>query len=127
MNYEGFMIGGPMNSKRIASTSRRLEFPMFDDADGRDAYVFEGPQECGFWRWEGLPLEQAMGAMINAFLGVVHGAEIVRVDRGRLQYLRRMKDENGQYLWSPSIVRGEPDKFIGIPVEVISEPASPPK
>lgn len=30
--------------------------------------------------------------------------------------LRKLKDNNGNYIWQPSVVAGEPDRILGIPV-----------
>ncbi len=35
-----------------------------------------------------------------------------------IQYIRKLKDGNGQYLWQPSIVAGTPDTILGCPVKV---------
>ena len=35
-----------------------------------------------------------------------------------IQYLRKLKDGNGQYLWQPGLVAGAPDTILGRPVKV---------
>ncbi len=35
-----------------------------------------------------------------------------------VQYLRKLKDGNGQYLWQPGLVAGAPDTILGRPVKV---------
>jgi len=35
-----------------------------------------------------------------------------------IQYIRKLKDGNGQYLWQPSLVDGVPDRILGCPVKV---------
>ena len=35
-----------------------------------------------------------------------------------VQYVRKLKDGNGQYLWQPSLVAGTPDTILGCPVKV---------
>ena len=35
-----------------------------------------------------------------------------------VQYIRKIKDGNGQYLWQPSLVAGTPDTILGCPVKV---------
>jgi len=35
-----------------------------------------------------------------------------------IQFLRKLKDSNGQYLWQPSLVAGTPDTILGRPVVV---------
>jgi len=35
-----------------------------------------------------------------------------------VQYIRKLKDGNGQYLWQPSLVAGTPDTILGCPVKV---------
>ena len=33
-----------------------------------------------------------------------------------IKVVRKMKDENGQYLWQPSVRDGEPDTLLGRPI-----------
>ena len=35
-----------------------------------------------------------------------------------VQFIRKLKDGNGQYLWQPSLVAGTPDTILGVPVKV---------
>ncbi len=35
-----------------------------------------------------------------------------------IQYIRKLKDGNGQYLWQPGLVAGAPDTILGRPVKV---------
>ena len=35
-----------------------------------------------------------------------------------VQYIRKLKDGNGMYLWQPSLVAGTPDTILGLPVKV---------
>ncbi len=35
-----------------------------------------------------------------------------------VQYIRKLKDGNGSYIWQPSIVAGTPDTILGCPVKV---------
>ena len=35
-----------------------------------------------------------------------------------IQFIRKLKDGNGQYLWQPSLVAGTPDTILGLPVKV---------
>lgn len=35
-----------------------------------------------------------------------------------IQAIRKLKDDNGQYLWQPSLVAGTPDTILGAPVKV---------
>ena len=35
-----------------------------------------------------------------------------------VQYIRKLKDGNGVYLWQPSLVAGTPDTILGLPVKV---------
>lgn len=38
------------------------------------------------------------------------------IRRGTLGQMRKIKDANGQYVWSPSVQVGQPDVILGIPV-----------
>lgn len=38
--------------------------------------------------------------------------------RTTLGAIRRLKDDDGQYLWQPSVQAGQPDQILGIPVRV---------
>ena len=35
-----------------------------------------------------------------------------------VQFIRKLKDKNGQYLWQPGLVAGAPDTILGRPVVV---------
>lgn len=48
------------------------------------------------------------GAYWDSLVGVFH--------RDVLKQIRKLKDGNGQYIWQPSVLAGEPDQLLDVPV-----------
>lgn len=46
------------------------------------------------------------------------GKAVWMLNDSTVQYIRKLKDNNGQYLWQPGLVAGAPDTILGRPVKV---------
>jgi HK97 family phage major capsid protein len=46
------------------------------------------------------------------------GKAVWLMNDSTIQHIRKLKDENGQYLWQPGLVAGAPDTILGRPVKV---------
>ena len=46
------------------------------------------------------------------------GKAVWMLNDSTIQYIRKLKDGNGQYLWQPGLVAGAPDTILGRPVKV---------
>ena len=46
------------------------------------------------------------------------GKAVWMLNDSTVQFIRKLKDNNGQYLWQPGLVAGAPDTILGRPVKV---------
>lgn len=52
---------------------------------------------------------------VYALKGQYHGRARWIFHRDLVKMLRKIKDSNGQYIWQPSVVQGEPDRVLNFP------------
>ncbi|MEM9968312.1 MAG: phage major capsid protein [Pseudomonadota bacterium] len=123
---------------RIADKFARAEADAFVNGDGVDkptGFLFHPKVDNGIWTWGNIgyvPTGMAGNADADAIIDLVYslgaqyranGAFVMNSKTAGL--VRKLKDNDGRFLWSDGLAAGEPAQLMGYPVLVAEDMPDP--
>lgn len=122
-------------SSKISDSFAKLESRSFLKGDGTNKpkgfleYAHNGEWEWGHLETLTTGADGALGGgpvdklieMVFSLKPQYHEKAVWLMSRGMLQAIRRLKDEEGHYLWQPSLQESSPSHLLGYPVYLDEE------